>query len=215
MDHRVLRRRNVARGIFQHGICDPERDRGAVRGSTGDDAVVIVGKHLRFLQSLASARRAAVPVGQPRRHAVEVRDHLLGPDGHLVLGAPREVDQLLRMPERKRATAADMTRVGGCGGVAGAQRVGHRGITDDACPSSVADRLELPVPSVRRQPDFDFDVGVARGLQRRRHAAERGQILHFLELTRGHERGGRDGAVFQRERGKLVTRRGVRRNRKE
>ena len=112
------------------------------------------------------------------------------------------------MAERECPSTADVTGVGGRGGIAGAHRIGHRGIADDAGPSAIANRLELPVPSARGQPDFDFDVRIAGGLQRRGHAAERGKIFEFLELTCRDEGSGGDGGIFQRERGKLIARRG-------
>ena len=37
--------------------------------------------------------------------------------------------------------------------------------------------LELAVPVTRGQPEFDFDIGIAGGLQRRRHPAEFRELL--------------------------------------
>ena len=47
-------------------------------GRAGDDAVEVAGEHLRFLERLTSARRAAVPVRVFRRAAVERVDDGLG-----------------------------------------------------------------------------------------------------------------------------------------
>ena len=112
VDHRVLGRRNIARGILQDGMSNPQRNRRPVRGRSGNDAVVVVRKHLGFLEALTSARRAAIPVRALRRHAVERLDQRLGLHGHLVLGAPGEVDELLGMIERERPAPADVSRVG-------------------------------------------------------------------------------------------------------
>ena len=177
MDHRILGRRDEARRILQHRLGDRELPRvqicARVRRCAGDDAVVVVRKALRLGEALASAGRAAVPVRPPRAAAVERVDDRLRLDGHLVLGAIREVDELFGMAEREPAAAAGVARIGRARRVAALQRVGHRRITDRPRPAAVADRLELAVPSGRRQPHFDLDVGVARRRQRRRDAAER------------------------------------------
>ena len=39
-------------------------------------------------------------------------------------------------------------------------------------PSAIPDRLKFSVPFLRRQPDFDPDIRIRTGRQRRRHATE-------------------------------------------
>ena len=231
VNDRILGGRDVARRIPQHRIGDPERDGRAVRRRAGDDAVVVLREHLRGLEPLSSARRAAVPVGQLRARAVEGLDDLLGLRGHLVLGAPREVHELLGMPEREGAAAADVTGVGRRRGIAGSQRLGHVRIADDARPATVADRLILAVPGSvarrafggrHRQPDLDLDVGVARRRQRRGDAAERTQRLvgvraarraaGRLERAGGHDLRFRDGRVLERQRRQALARGGRKRS---
>ena len=68
-----------------------------------------------------------------------------------------------------------MPGVGCRRGVASCYRSGERGVRDRARPSTVADGLKLAIPFRLRQPDLDFDVGVARRRQSGRHPAERGR----------------------------------------
>ena len=158
VDDRILGGRDVAGRILQHGGGNPQGDCRPVRRRSGDDGVVVIGKFLRFLEALSPASRAAVPVGKSGRAAVEGLDDGLRLHGHFVLGAPREVDELFRMIERKRPAAPHMPGVGGRARIPCADGVGHGGIADHAGPASVADSLELAVPAVRRQPDFHFDI---------------------------------------------------------
>ncbi len=61
-----------------------------------------------------------------------------------------------------------------------AERANHRGIRDGAIPAAVANAKELAVPLRGRHPDFNPDVRIRSGLQRRGNAAHRGEGLHVL-----------------------------------
>jgi len=82
VDERILALRKIAGRIFQRGHGQPhsfERHSGARIGLRArDHSVEIVGEALRFLQPLAAARRAAVPVGNLGCASVVSRDHDFG-----------------------------------------------------------------------------------------------------------------------------------------
>ena len=78
-------------------------------------------------------------------------------------------------PIANERVAALVTGVGGRRRVAFLQRGGHRRIADHARPPAVADRLELSVPVLDRQPHFHLDLRVGRRLENRRDPAVRGQ----------------------------------------
>jgi hypothetical protein len=63
----------------------------AMRGYRGDDAVVVFGVALRFLQALLSAGGATVEIGELRGFSVVGGDDLFGGDRHEVGGAIAEV----------------------------------------------------------------------------------------------------------------------------
>jgi hypothetical protein len=60
--------------------------------------------------------------------------------------------------------------------VAAADCAGQRVRVDVAVPGTVANRLQLSIPAGHRQPDFDFDVRLLGGRQRRSDATERRHI---------------------------------------
>ena len=68
VDHRVLARRNVIGFVLVNSL----RQRNGpgievdaiIRGRAGDDAVEVRRISLRFVQRLAAARRASIPVGE-------------------------------------------------------------------------------------------------------------------------------------------------------
>ena len=105
---------------------------------------------------------------------------------------------------------AHVPGVGRGGRVAAPHRRRQRRVSNEAGPAAVADLLKFAVPARDRQPDFDLDIGIARGRNCRGHAAERGQIregrvkrrVRFgrLELPRGNHLRGRDGRVRQPQR---------------
>ena len=69
------------------------------------------------------------------------------------------VDNLLRMSVPEYQVVADMTSVGGCGGVASTHAFGERAIADGSGKAASADALKLAVPAASLgNPDFDVDV---------------------------------------------------------
>ncbi len=86
--------------------------RARIRGSAGNDGVVVFGEALRFLQALAPAGRAAVPIGDARRLTVEGFDDGLRLHRHFVNRAIAEVDQLFWVSQGKRAATTGVTGVG-------------------------------------------------------------------------------------------------------
>jgi hypothetical protein len=100
-----------------------------------------------------------------------------------VFGSVTEINQLFRMPQREAGTAADVARIGRARCIAALQRLRHCGIRDIAVPRTVANSLVLAVPTRRRHPHFDFDVGVGRGFQRGFDPAKGWQALdRFFQL---------------------------------
>ncbi len=203
LDHRVVNHpifggRNKAGLVFVRRSAHPHRGSRqvgpVVGGRAGDDAVVVVGIALRFLQPLLAARRASVPVGISRVLVVERRDDGLGLERHLVHRAISEVSHFLGMSKREAAIqgTAGVPGVGAGRGVAFLERFHKSGIGDGASPAPVADALEFSVPAMHGgQPDFDLDVGVLAGPQRRGDAAEGGQALG--RDGRRHESASRHG----------------------
>ena len=90
-----------------------------VGGSSGDDAVEVVGVALGFHEALLASGGAAFPVGALLRLAVEGGDDRFGFYGGLVLGAIAEVDDLFGMAEGEAGVGviAMVTGIGGGGGV--------------------------------------------------------------------------------------------------
>ena len=100
--------------------------------------------------------------------------------GHLVFGAIREIGDLLGVPHSEAGASADVTGVGRTRRVPASKCFGHRGIPNRSLPRAIAHSLELAIPAGDGQPHFDLDVRVARGRQRRRDTAERGQTRECL-----------------------------------
>src|SRR5581483_8397968 len=88
VNNRILRWWNVAGRFLQHRVRNPEGNGRPVCGSSRDNTVIIVGKHLSFFESLPATRRATVPVGKSWAGAVEGFDDVFRLDGHFVLGSP-------------------------------------------------------------------------------------------------------------------------------
>ena len=221
MKDRILARRDHAGWIVEGRLGDRHQLEAHVRpricGSSGDDAVEILGKALRLLKSLSATVRAAVEVGEPRRVAIKSGDGRLPLHGRLVDGAIAKVDQLVGMAQREARAAADVTGVCGRGGVSASQRGRKRCILDRAGPAAVTDLLELSVPAGERHPNLRLDVGVARRLDRGRDTTECRQIGEGLccasataaacrsggrrELSGGHRLCRGNGGVRQLQRG--------------
>ena len=161
-DHLQLGGGNVAGGIGERGLRDPQMAAGVemrpvIGGIAGDDAVVIARIALRFGQRLKAALRAAAEVGMLGRGAIEGPDDgLVGLRGH-VHGAMREVDHALHVPLRPvRVVVGDVARIGAAGRIAAPQRIEHRGVVDGARQAAVAGRQQFPVPR-RGHPEFEMD----------------------------------------------------------
>src|SRR5579859_5816467 len=101
-----------------------------------------------------------------------------------MFGTVSEIDDFFRMVESKAAATADVAGVGGGRRVTIVQRLGHGGVADHSGPSAVADCLELSVPSRGGQPNFDLDVRVGGGGERRCDPAEGRKILEGDWLRR-------------------------------
>ena len=134
------------------------------------------------------------------------------------------VDQLLRMPLDESAAAAGVSRVGGGGGVAAAERLSHGSVADGPGPSAVPHGLKFSVPAGGGQPDFDLDIGVVGGSQGRGDAAKCGQILERgrSRSAAGHDKFSsaygnreRDLCGRERQRGQGVAGRGEGERRRE
>ena len=181
VNHRILAGGNVAVRRPVHEAI--EGDPAGVQvpeipgGGASRDGVEIGRVHLRRRQSLPAALRAAIPERQLRRAAVVRVDDRLGLHRHLVMRAVGQVDQLLGVAVRELRASPDVAGIGAGTGVSGGDRFGERGIGDRPGPSAVADGLKFAVPPGRRQPDFDLDVRIAAGCQRRRDATKGRQFL--------------------------------------
>ena len=183
-----------------------------------------------FGNALPSALRAAVPDRERGTRAVEGVDDGLRLHRHLV----HRRDTRSRSPSRdvrartRRCCRRARYRCSPSRSPPPRRRPAR--IRDAARPSTVADGLELSVPSRRRQPDLDLDVRIARRRQRRRDAAERRQrriharrLWRRAALSRGARRSERAGGdllrdgdlrVIERQTRERLTRRRVRRERK-
>ena len=190
VDYRIFLGRDIACLILQDRECDPQRHGRPVSGRSGDDTVVVIRKHLCFLQSLSAARRASVPIGELRRISVKSLDDCLRLDRHLMFRPIPEVNQLFLMAQRKAAAATNVPGIGRARHVSTPKRFRHGGITDHARPAAIAHRLIFAVPARNRQPDFNFDVGIARGLQRCSQPAKRRELFESRILLRGAAAGG-------------------------
>ena len=130
VDELIFLGRNLAFRSLMDGLRHPDRlGRAAYpvcAWRTGDDAIEIVRVHLRFLQPLLAAGRAAAPIGMRLRFSVEGLHNRFRLHRHLVLRAISEIDQLLGMSERKAGAAAFMAGIGRGDGVACFHRRRHR-----------------------------------------------------------------------------------------
>ena len=134
VQERVLGGRNHGLRCGVHGAVDRHAAGVKVhvvdRGRAGDDGVEIRRIAHRRGNALPAPLRAAVPDRERGRAAVKGVNHRLGARRHLVHGAIAEVDHLLRMPERECGRVADVSGVGGRGGIAGRHRLGQRRVRE-------------------------------------------------------------------------------------
>ena len=183
-----------------------------------DDGVEVLRVALRFHERHAAAAGAAVEIREARRAAIERGGRGLALHRGFVDRAIAEVNQLLGMPDREAGVGAGVAGVGRGDGVAALQTLAERAVLNRAAPRAVADREELAVPARRRQPHFRLDVGVARRLDRQRHAAERreagrglrgaGAAAGLHEFAGRHEFGGAHRRIRELQRGGQLLARG-------
>src|SRR5580704_15880908 len=81
------------------------------------------------------------------------------------------------MAQRKAGAAAFMPRIGHGGGVAALNARGERGGSNRTRPATVSVGFQFPVPSRRRKPDLELDIGIAGWLESSGDSAERREIL--------------------------------------
>src|SRR6516225_7398802 len=137
-----------------------------IRGSAGEDAVVVAGKTLRFHESLTAAVRTGCEIGVFRRVAVEGLGGGFADGGHLVNGAVTEVDDFFGMAESPCGVASAGSMTGVSGGRSVAPRHGESQCTpvNFSGEAAIAQSAEFAVPAARGHPDFNFDFGVGRRL---------------------------------------------------
>src|SRR5215472_2873317 len=110
------------------------------------------------------------------------------------------IDELLGVVQRETGAGAFMSRVGASRGESALNRRRECAGADRTRPAAVSDRFESPIPTRGWHPNFDFDVGVAGWLERRRDPAIRRQIF-----VRCNGLGGSDRGVLQRKRCQTVA----------
>ena len=166
----------------------------------GDDAVEILRETLRFLECLSSTGRATIEVRELGAIAIVSRNDRLGLHGHFVDRPVAKVDQLFRTLH-PWAAAAFMPSIGAGRGITAPETRRKRIDVDVSIPAAVSNGLEFAVPSRRREPDFDFDIGVGRGFQSGCHAAKAGQIVEaWRRATSGRRHSERPGGYRLRHR---------------
>ena len=129
--------------------------------SAGNDSVEILGIPLRFHQRLTSAIGASVEITARRRAAEKISNNRLRLQIRLMHRAIPEIDQLLRVSDRPcRAGATLMTVVGRRRGITPLHRLGKPGRVDRPCPAAIAKLQIFSIPSARRDPQLEMDLGV-------------------------------------------------------
>src|SRR5260221_1826137 len=175
-----------------------------VGGSSGEDAVVIIGKTLGLHQGLAAAIGAGDEGAMLRIFSAEGFDGGLGDAGHFVDAAVAEVGNFFGMAEGPAGIGATC----GVSGVSANRRVaffhgnGQRLIINFTGEATVAPALEISVPrdvvsSADGKPHFNFDRGIGAGLGFGNDATEGGEgfvEIGIAEHPRGHRRRGSEGA---------------------
>src|SRR5437879_978004 len=149
--------------------------RPEIGGCSGDDAVVISRKALRFFESLPAARRASIPVRMFGSISIIGGEDGLNLDGHLMDRSISEINDLLGMAGDEACISNPTFVPGICrrSGIAPSKRVPHEGIPDFSRPAAIPDAHELAVPTRRRHPHFKLDVGILRRFDFSGDAAER------------------------------------------
>src|SRR5439155_27376659 len=125
--------------------CGESQTRPTIHRRSRNDAVVIRWKSLRLHEALPPTRRAAIPISKLLPAAVKSRDDRLRFDGHRMLRAVSEIDQLLRMAQSETAARAGMAGVGGGSCISTPQRLRHCAVADRSRPTAVADGFKLAV----------------------------------------------------------------------
>ena len=137
-----------------------EHARPGIRGRTGEDSVVVLGKALRLHQCLAASVGARVEVGLLDRVAVISLDHVLGPQRGQVNGAPTKILDLFRVVQRPARVlgAALVARIGAGGSEPAAEIAGQALVPDGArqthhCPRQESDGSN-PSPATTPQNGY-------------------------------------------------------------
>ena len=174
-----------------------------IGGSSGENAVVVIGKALGLHKPLLSAGGTANEIGECGFLSVIRANDLFCGNGHFVRGTRTPIPPLLSVAHENIAVfhrGRRSTHIG----------VGHRVATaypgrqvlvpNRARVAAVACSLILAVPAGSGHPDFNSDIGIAGRHERGRNTAERREIVH-----RGRT-GNRDrSSRFKEGRGDFAT----------
>src|SRR5215470_13792125 len=132
--------------------------------SSGEDAVIIVGKTLRFHEALAATVRTSKKIGVLRRVAITHANQFLCDDRHGVNSAVAEVGDLFWMAESPGGVRAfgGVASVRICSGVSSKKRSGEIKVVDLTGEAAVAVSLKFSIPIFGGKPNFDSNVTVRR-----------------------------------------------------
>src|SRR6185312_12763166 len=171
-ENRLLNRWKLGRWdsglrIVEQGALVPQKAREKVGpvigGGAGDDAVEVVGKPLRFHESLAAAVRTTDEVPAGGRSAVERLHDGAGLYRGFVHRAVTEIDQLFGMADGPDRTGRGMAVIGARHREATLQRLSEGDKRNISGPSAVSDLLIFSVPITGREPNFEVDFRIGRG----------------------------------------------------
>src|SRR5262249_18398058 len=126
-----------------------------------NDSVEIIGIALGFRQSLLTARGASIPIGIPNGTPVERLNQRFRFHHHFVLGTLGVIDQLFWMIDSKASAATHVSGIGGTSRISSRESRCHSRVADNASPSTISFGLIIPIPTRRRKPNLDFDIGIA------------------------------------------------------
>ena len=197
IEHRELGRRyDRSRRRVRHLVVVDERHvemRSIVARRAGKDAVVVVRKDLRFLESLMSAGGAAREVGVIRRSPIKSLHQDLARDGHLVSGPRSEVQPFVGMSDERCPVGhggGHRPHIGVRNGVATNEPGCQRAVTNAARVPTSTGALITAGPGVGRHPNLDPNTRIGGWRNRERHTAEGRQVADWRTDRRG-ERAGR------------------------
>ena len=139
----------------------------AIGRCAGKNAVIVLGKALRFHQCFTAAIRTGIKITVLRRLAIEGLDYILRPLSSEMDSTPPEVTNLLRMAESPARVLAVrlVAGIGARGRKAAPQVAGKSGVSDGTRKPTIAHTQIALVPILFRQPDFEAYIGVRRGTE--------------------------------------------------